>query len=362
MFLDWLRGLAAVIMLQGHTFHSFLRPEFHEHGWYRYSQFLGGQAAAVFLFVTGITYGLGMAKRVHLPPMQRVMAALRRARYLFLIGIAFRVQMYLFGLPGSRLADLLIVDILNLMGVAAALLAFVAWFEDSLRRLRMAALAGVLIAGFAPLVADLDVSGLPKLLRDYLVPGPTFSIFPWASYLAFGLAAGNAIPLIARSAWNRVLQWAALSGLTLIAAALTLSGFEYSLYPSPEFWIDSPGLVACKMGALFLMAAGAYLWTEYLSPSGTSWVRLLGVTSLPVYWVHVELVYGQATLWLHQKLTPLECLLASAVVVVLMIGMAWAIRRLPWRQWWRDRTARFRAGPVEADRPPAAVPGMRGGA
>jgi uncharacterized membrane protein len=348
VFLDWLRGLAAVIMLQGHTFHSFLRPEFYEHGWYRYSQFLGGQAAAVFLFVTGITYGLGMAKRADLPPMQRVLAALRRARYLFLIGIAFRAQMYLFGLPGSRLADLLIVDILNLMGAAAALLAFVALFEDALRRMRMAALAGVLIAGVAPLVADLDTSALPKFLRDYLVPGPTFSIFPWAAYLAFGLAAGNAIPLVGRAGWDRVLQWASLGGLAVIAAALTLSDYEYSLYPSPEFWIDSPGLVACKMGALFLMAAGAYLWTEYLSPSGRSWVRLLGVTSLPVYWVHVELVYGQSTLWLHQRLTPLQCVFASAALVLLMVGMAWAIRRLPWRQWWRERTARFRSQPAEA--------------
>jgi uncharacterized membrane protein len=55
VFLDWLRGLAALIMLQGHVFHSFTRPDQREHGFYIYSQFLGGQAAAVFLFLTGIT-------------------------------------------------------------------------------------------------------------------------------------------------------------------------------------------------------------------------------------------------------------------------------------------------------------------
>ena len=30
VFLDWLRGLAAIVMLQGHTFDSFLRPELRE--------------------------------------------------------------------------------------------------------------------------------------------------------------------------------------------------------------------------------------------------------------------------------------------------------------------------------------------
>ena len=348
MFLDWLRGLAALIMLQGHTFNSFIRPEFQQHGFYLYSQFFGGQAAAVFLFLTGITFGLGMGKREHLSPAGRVLAALKRARYLFLIGIAFRAQMFLFGLPGARLRDLLIVDILNLMGAAAALLAFVALLGGALERVRMAALAGVLMAGVAPLVTDLDTSALPKFLRDYVVPGSTFSIFPWGSFVAFGLAFGNAIPLVERGGWNRVVQWATLCGLALITGGLYFSNLTFSIYPSAEFWVDSPGLVACKMGALFLMGAGAFLWTEYLNPAGWSWVRLLGVNSLAVYWVHVELVYGQSSWYLHQKLTPWQCVWASAAVVGLMIGMCLAIHRLPWRQWWHERTARFRSQAVEA--------------
>ncbi len=334
-------------MLQGHTFHSFTRPDLREHGFYLYSQFFGGEAAAVFLFVTGITYGLGMGKRSSLPPMERIFAALKRARYLFLIGVAFRVQLWLFGIPNSRLSDLLIVDILNLMGAAAALLAFVAIFADPMRRIRMATLAGVLIAALSPLVSDLDTSMLPKVLHDYVVPGASFSIFPWAAYLAFGLAFGNAIPLVERGGWNRVMQWATLSGLTLITAGIYFSDLSFSIYPSAEFWVDSPGLVACKMGALFLMGAGAYLWTEYLS-SGWSWVQLLGTTSLPVYWVHVELVYGWESQGLHQKLTPWQSLGAASVLVMLMVGMSLAIKRVPWKHWLRQRTERMRSQAAEA--------------
>src|SRR5438309_2023492 len=82
VFLDWLRGLAAVIMLQGHTFHAFLRPQEREGPAFYLSILLGGQAAAIFLFLTGITYGLGMNRRESLSATARIWAALKRARYL----------------------------------------------------------------------------------------------------------------------------------------------------------------------------------------------------------------------------------------------------------------------------------------
>src|SRR5258708_10179745 len=91
-FLDWLRGLAAVIMLQGHTFHSLLRPEDRDGAPFIFSQFFGGQAAAVFLFLTGVTFGLGINRRERLSPARRVVGALRRAQYLFLLAFLLRLQ------------------------------------------------------------------------------------------------------------------------------------------------------------------------------------------------------------------------------------------------------------------------------
>ncbi|HYZ84236.1 MAG TPA: heparan-alpha-glucosaminide N-acetyltransferase domain-containing protein, partial [Bryobacteraceae bacterium] len=54
-FIDWTRGLAASIMLQGHVFHSFAKPELRESSPYIVSQFIGGITPAIFLFLTGIT-------------------------------------------------------------------------------------------------------------------------------------------------------------------------------------------------------------------------------------------------------------------------------------------------------------------
>ena len=338
VFLDWLRGIAALIMLQGHVFHSFTQVEQRTDGFYIYSQFLGGQAAAVFLFLTGITFGMGVDRRADLAPWRRVLEALKRARYLFLLAVLFRLQLFAFGFPHTRAMDLLQVDVLNLMGVAAAVLSLVALAPDRLARFRWAALAGLLFAGLAPVISDLNTAGVPAFLRDYFVPGQWFSIFPWGAFMAFGVAAGTLIPSVDRSEWSHIMQWSALCGFGLILLGLYCSSLSFSIYPHAEFWVDSPALIACKLGTTMLMAAAAFLWTEYFS-SGASFVVLLGRTSLAVYWVHVELVYGNWLWFFKQQLMPWQSLFAAGCVIVTMVAMSWAIHRYPWREWLR---AKFR--------------------
>src|SRR5258708_26668468 len=102
-YLDWTRGLAALIMLQRHVFHSFTRMELRGQGPYILSQFLGGLAPAIFLFLTGVTMAFRMDsdERRGLTPGARVLSALRRARYLLVIAFLFRLQLWVFSLPGG---------------------------------------------------------------------------------------------------------------------------------------------------------------------------------------------------------------------------------------------------------------------
>src|SRR5208283_255621 len=59
-FLDWMRGLAVLIMIQCHTFNSLVRLDLRDGGPYTYSQFVGGMAAPLFLFMAGMTTGFQM--------------------------------------------------------------------------------------------------------------------------------------------------------------------------------------------------------------------------------------------------------------------------------------------------------------
>src|SRR5579864_9351869 len=78
-FLDWTRGAAVIIMLQGHVFHSFAKPELRTDGPFVLSQFFGGIGPAVFLVLTGITLSFLMDRRERqgLNAMGRWRAALR---------------------------------------------------------------------------------------------------------------------------------------------------------------------------------------------------------------------------------------------------------------------------------------------
>src|SRR5580704_18964294 len=80
-FLDLARGMAVVIMLQGHVFHSFNRPDLRTDGPFTLSQFLGGIGPAIFLVLTGITLAFIMdgRERQGLSAVGRWRAALRRA-------------------------------------------------------------------------------------------------------------------------------------------------------------------------------------------------------------------------------------------------------------------------------------------
>jgi len=332
-FIDWLRGLAALIMLQGHTFDAFLRPADRSGAWFTYSQFFGGEAAAIFLFLTGATYGMGMNRREHMPPGARVLQALKRARFLFILAVLFRLQGWIFAWGTSPLKDLLKVDILNAMGATAALLSLLALFSGR-DRVRWAVLAGIAIAVLSPVMSALNLSAIPAPVRDYLVPsGDMFSIFPWGAFLAFGVGVGSMIPLVERGGWNRVMQWSAVLGLGLLSGGRYFADLPFSIYPHSDFWLNSPALVACKLGVALMLGAIAYLWCEYLAPGEWSWVRQLGTTSLLVYWVHVDLEYGPFFAKYRQNLSVPEVLLSAAAMIAFMVALSVAFKRV--RTWLR---------------------------
>jgi uncharacterized membrane protein len=331
-FLDWSRGLAAVIMLQGHTFHAYASKDLREGGPYVLSQFVGGIVPAIFLFLTGVTMAFLMDSRERqgMSPGGRVMTALRRAGYLFGLALIIRIQLYLFSLPYSHWTDLLKVDVLNCMGLGLALLS-VLGAVSTRDRIRYGALAGLAIAAASPLISIADWSAAPEIVRAYLAPDYRyFSLFPWAAFAAFGLAAGSVLRLIDRETLPRVLQWSALIGVILVMASRWAADIPYSVYPKSDFWLDSPWLVLIKLGIIMVILPGAWLWMEY-GRKGFSWVAQLGSTSLIVYWLHIELVYGR---WFHaykESLNLAQTVAASILLIALMVGVSLA--RTHGRDW-----------------------------
>ncbi|HTP85862.1 MAG TPA: heparan-alpha-glucosaminide N-acetyltransferase domain-containing protein [Bryobacteraceae bacterium] len=344
-FLDWTRGMAVLSMLNGHVFHSFTRNDLRNDGPYILTQFIGGVGPAVFLFLTGITLAFLIDKRgrTGMGPVGRWGAALRRSLYLWMLAFLFRAQLWLFGYPWSDWYYLFKVDVLNLMGFAIFVFSFSALFTTA-DRVKIGAIMGTAIALLSPVISMLDWSWLPPQISAYIVPSyDYFAFFPWAAYIAFGLSAGSILRLTPGEQLNRVMQWSMLAGIALVMGGQYFAQVPWTLYPkAPEFWLNGPSLVAIKMGALLMILAAAYLWHEHGLRGKWSIARQMGTTSLVVYWVHIELVYGRTAAMLKESLNAAQCTLCAALLIALMLGLS--LLRTHWGEamrLWRIRFPRL---------------------
>lgn len=322
-YLDWLRGIGATIMLHGHVWDSFLKDNLKSRGPYIFSQFLGGMPPAIFLFLTGVTLGFLMdsSERKGMAPVERVKTAFGRSGYLFFLAFAFRVQLWIFGIPAPW-RDLFRVDILNCMGFAIAVLSVMA-LAPTRQRAKASAAAGLTIACVSPLISQLHWEAAPWLVRNYIVPDfHSFGFFPWGAYLAFGVSAGSLIRSIPPEATDRMMQWVAMAGIGAILVCHYLDNLPYKVYAKSEYWLNSPLQILTKQGVTMVILSAAFVWTRYAAGTGWSWVRQFGTTSLLVYWVHIELVYGRELFFLKGNLNEAQTLVAAVSVILLMLGIS----------------------------------------
>jgi len=336
-FLDWMRGLALVIMIQVHVFNSFARMDVRTAGAYSLAVFIGGMAGPLFLFMAGMTFAFQMDRleRKEVQPRRRWLACLRRAGYIWAIAFLIRLTDWAGSWPHGSWAEILRVDILNSMGLAMAAFSVAALAAGG-RRIRIVLVAAVSIAAISPLAANWDWTWVPYVVRQYLQPGferGHFPFFPCAAYLGFGMTAGAAVRLVDAARMDRLMQWAALIGGGAILAGQYVANLPYAVYPKSNFWTDSPTLIVIRVGVALLLLAGSYMWTAFCAGPGWSWMQCLGRNSLLVYWVHLMLVYGPLTAIFQRALSIPATALAVAAVTGLMVALS-----ALW-QWWRRRRA-----------------------
>jgi fucose 4-O-acetylase-like acetyltransferase len=121
-----------------------------------------------------------------------------------------------------------------------------------------------------------------------------FPIFPWTAFAFTGLAIG----ILLASDWVKrngmaTVALGALGGL-LICLGRWLDARPGQFYAVYDFWHTSPNFFLIRVGLLLLILAGAYMWCRWGAGEwGFSPLIQMGQTSLLVYWVHIEFVYGR---------------------------------------------------------------------
>lgn len=341
-YIDWMRGLACVLMFQTHCYDSWLGSAARKTSFFRWSQLVGTLPAPLFLFLAGISFAL-VTNRMRQKGASRSQVAtttIRRGAEIFGLGLLFRVQEFALGYPNSPWTDLLRVDILNVIGASMMLMGVVCLLTK--KRLANALLATGAAAGIAMVTPLLWTTWQPRwmpwFMESYVngchnlgAPQPwLFPLFPWAAFAFAGLAVG----LFLLSDWARGRETRAIvvvggAGAICFGLGWFFDALPANLYPVYDFWHTSPNFFLIRLGAVMTIVLGSYAWCRWgAGQRGFSPLIQMGQASLLVYWVHVEFVYGRLSI-----LTKRGQSVASASLGLLTIFLAMTMLGM-----WRGRT------------------------
>src|ERR1035441_5825593 len=95
-YIDWMRGLACLLMFQTHCYDSWLTPQARQSRFFMYSQLGGTFPAPLFLFLAGMSFALVTEKlwRKDLPAAQIARTTILRGAEIFAYGMLFRPREY----------------------------------------------------------------------------------------------------------------------------------------------------------------------------------------------------------------------------------------------------------------------------
>jgi uncharacterized membrane protein len=344
-YIDWARGIAVLVMIGAHVLDSWTAPAERQTAAFGVLNLIAGYAAPLFLWLAGLSLVLAADRRLFRAADRRVaaMSVFRRGALVFAMAFLFRLQAFIVS-PGNPLVSLLRVDILNVMGpsmMAAALLWLMA--GGPRRAAGMLGAAALAVAMATPIVRNAaGVAVLPPVVQWYLTPAgnhSTFTLFPWSGFVfaggSFGALLGMSAPPQERRAAARLIMAGVLLGI--IAAYLATRPTIYAL---SSFWTTSPTYFAFRVALLMVLLGALCAVTPIASLVSPVFEVLerLGRHSLFVYWIHVELVYGYATLPLHRRLP----LWGTGIGFVLFsAAMYWAVGLTSAAgQIWRSRHPR----------------------
>jgi uncharacterized membrane protein len=331
LYLDWLRGIAVLAMVHAHTLDAWTRDADRNNQLYYSLQWMGGVASGLFLFLAGAATAMSAASKARQAGSiaAGAQAARRRGFEIFLLAFVFRLQAEILGF--GPLQSLLKVDMLNIMGLSMMFAALV-WRWPHGRTSRVATFAALTAATtfLTPLVRAAPwLAPLPDPLEAYLRPaGPysAFAIFPWAGYLFAGVLVGDLIDAL-RVAGRKAAPFQIAFAAAAVGGGIGAyyASFQPALFPTASFWHDSPTIFFLRLATVTMLIPVAWV-VEAISANTAPFRAMVtsGRSSLFVYWIHVEMVYGMIAqpikhalpLWLDQLCWAALCVVLYGIVLL----------------------------------------------
>jgi uncharacterized membrane protein len=339
---DWLRGLAVVLMIETHLYGYWTSPAAQATTIFRDTRWWGGFPFRMFLFMAGMSMAIKFEAQVARGVERQAMvrSGVRRGFEILVLAYVFRLQEYLLSWFWDW-RDLLRVDILNCIGASMMVAAPLTAPRGGRPQyaLTLAVVAALLAVG--PIIGP-GVhlpAWVPHHLAAYFIGHDKMAAFPLIPPMAWTLA-GISIGhwLVRQNRDPRRLTRAFIIcgavGLAMVGGVKLVRSIDPNVirYSGEVAQQMGPGTFLYRLGWIGVMALVGHAVSRLWPPPRFSVMRTFGQTSLLVYWVHVELVYGLIFKHFANRLSMTGATIAFVSMTAAMLGLS-LLRLKYWRGW-----------------------------
>lgn len=349
IFIDLIRALAVIQMVQGHSIDALLAPEYRslDYPAYYFWNFMRGITAPVFMFSAGTVFTY-LFRLVNDPfeNNPRVRKGFLRFLLLVVIGYLLRYPTYTIfdfsGITQERLDIFFAVDVLQLIGFGLFFLLISAFIAEKTKL--SDTLVFLFISGFffiaTPFVIKINwINYFPQPIAGYIYTGTgsLFPLFPWAGYVVLGGVLGSYLarnPLVFKSnkfSFNLAIFGAALILVSKISVLISNKVFNY-YYIDTSYNLDT---IIFRVGFVLMLNSAVSFISQKIE-SIPKIIIIVGRNTLLIYVVHLIILYGSA--WnpglafiYGAKLDVAPTIIIALLMITLMILMVYVFNKLKFR-------------------------------
>ncbi len=336
-FIDMLKGLALLVMIEVHVVNVMLSPQIKAQGWFEILNFINGLVAPAFTFTSGMVFVLSFQKGLdELRKFgSKFWKRLGRLSLIFLAGYTIHISFFSFKkLSNPRYPQMMNeffrVDILQCIAVGLIILLLLRIFikRDNIFY-AVLVLLNLFVLAYSPIAWQTDYSKfMPLAIANYFnrMHDSLFPLFPWVAFIFTGALVGK----FYSDAKQRNSELLFIKQLSIVGLILFFLSVLFLNVLFPDNWVNvKPNyfFFTERLGVLFALLGIFWFYINRFE-NYNSFILDVSRESLLVYWLHLKILYKKV--WndkniieiFGSELNLLECLLITVVIAVIMIYAA----------------------------------------
>ena len=300
-FIDIVRAIAILMMLQGHFVDTLLDPQYRSDDYlaFRIWSYFRGITAPTFFTISGLIFTYLLIKAKQKGELNfRIKKGIIRGFMLIGIGYFLRIPLFqmFYGDVGTAW---LAVDVLQCIGLSLIMivLLYVITFKKTLVFSALLFILGIVIFITEPWYRNLEIHNVPIAIANYMTKTnkSVFTILPWFGYVAFG---GFLATIFYRYLERNTFKKTIIIGLFITGFLLINYSTSFLYFINRITDIEVIKLSAGynylfkRLGDVFILFALFYTLEDYLKHS---LILKIGQKTLSIYVIHFIIIYGSIT-------------------------------------------------------------------